>query len=68
MAPMRRCDIDYLPHLTLAAKPDRHAAELLCDTLNRGGLQIAGRLRRLTIGTLLDGKFVDLSHHALALP
>lgn len=65
MAAQRRHDIAYLPHITVAAKPRRGDAEALCERLNRGGLQIAGQLRRLTVGTLQDGMFKDLSQHAL---
>jgi len=65
-APPQRTDLAYMPHITVASLPDRAAAQTLRDALARAGVQVAGRLRRLSIGTLQAGRFYDLSHHALA--
>ena len=66
MAGARRTDIAYLPHITVAAMADAGAADALCATLNAAGIDVAGSLTGLRIGTLQDGGFRTLSHHALA--
>lgn len=66
MAAQRRTEIPYLPHITVAAKADLRAAQALCDELDAAGVDVVGRIDRLTVGMLQDGRFVDLSHHALA--
>lgn len=66
MAAQRRTVLAYLPHITVATKADLRAAQALCDELDAAGVDVAGRLGRLTVGTLQHGRFLDLSHHALA--
>ena len=66
MAAQRRTDLAYLPHITVATKVNLRAAQALCDELGAVGIDVAGRLDRLTIGTLQEGRFLELSHHALA--
>ncbi len=66
MAAQRRTDLAYLPHITVATKAELRAAQALCDELGAAGIDVVGRLDRLTIGTLQDGRFLELSHHALA--
>lgn len=66
MAAQRRKEFAHLPHITVATKTDLRAARALCDELGAAGVDVAGRLDRLTVGTLRHGRFLDLSHHALA--
>lgn len=66
MAPLQRLDLSYVPHMTIASMPDPQAAAAWCDRLNRAGLDVSGRLCRLTIGTLRDGRFHELSQQRLA--
>lgn len=66
MVAQRRTEMAYLPHITVATKADLRSAQALCDELGAAGVDVAGRLDRLTIGTLQEGRFRELSHHVLA--
>ena len=65
MAPLQGLHIAYVPHVTVATLPDLESALALRDRLNRQGVIVPGRLSRLSIGTVQDGRFWDLSWHDL---
>jgi hypothetical protein len=65
MAPLQGLHIAYVPHVTVATLPDLESALALRDRLNRQGVIVPGRLSRLSIGTVQDGRFRDLSWHDL---
>jgi 2'-5' RNA ligase len=65
LRPHLRLDLPYIPHITIGTTTGREEAKQLCDELNRDGVSIQGSLLRLTVGHVEDGKFQNLSSHAL---
>lgn len=60
-----RLDIPFVPHVTLAASPDRAAMKGLCDALNDKGLDIAGTVDALAVAALEDGRLAEVATFAL---
>jgi len=65
LRPYLRLDLPYIPHITIGTTASREEAKQLCDELNRIGVSIEGSLLRLTVGHVEDGKFQNLTSHAL---
>ena len=60
-----RLDLPYIPHITIGTLSSRTEAKTLCDELNRQGVSVEGSLRSLAVGAIENGKFKNLSVHAL---
>jgi 2'-5' RNA ligase len=65
LAPFLRLDAPYVPHVAVATSQDSKHIKDLCDSLNKGGLSMAGSVDRLTMCSLVDGKIRD--DHVLPL-
>lgn len=65
LAPHLRLDLPYVPHITIGVLSDRQQAKDLCDQLNAQGVCVAGALRGLTVGAVVDGTVVTRSTHDL---
>jgi 2'-5' RNA ligase len=65
LRPHLRLDLPYIPHITIGTTASREAAKALCDELNHDGVAIEGSLSRVTVGFAEDGRFQNLSAHAL---
>ncbi|MCZ8158623.1 MAG: 2'-5' RNA ligase family protein [Rhizobiaceae bacterium] len=65
LRPHLRLDLPYIPHITIGTTTSPEEAKQLCDELNRVGVSIQGSLLQLTVGHVEDGKFQNLSSHAL---
>lgn len=66
LAPQRRLDLPFTPHVTIGRCRERAQARRLCDELNATPLQVDGRAEALVVGTVEGGRFVDLARFALA--
>ncbi len=65
LQPSLRLDVPFIPHIRVGTLKDSAAAKALCDELNSHGIRIEGRLQKLTVGALQEGKLNSLSAHAL---
>lgn len=59
LAPFLRLDAPYIPHIAIATSQDAKHVKELCDSLNKGGLSIAGTVDTLTVCSLIDGRIRD---------
>ncbi|MEM8860719.1 MAG: 2'-5' RNA ligase family protein [Chloroflexota bacterium] len=59
--PFHRLDIPFIPHITIATMTDRREAKSLCDTLNQEGIEIAGAIKSLVVGTSEGNRFTKLA-------
>lgn len=60
-----RLDIPFIPHMTLGASSDRHAAKSLCDELNATGSAIHGAIEAISVAALRDGRIHNLATFSL---
>jgi 2'-5' RNA ligase len=65
LRPHLRLDLPYIPHITIGTLGSRQEAKLICDELNRVGVSVEGALSNLSVGFVEDGRFKNLSTHAL---
>lgn len=65
LAPYLRLDQPFTPHVTLGRCPARAQAKRLCDELNAGALQVAGRVEALQVGRVANGRFEVVERFAL---
>jgi len=49
LAPFRRHDIPFVPHITLGRRDSLETAVALCDTLNKDPLDVAGSIEALAV-------------------
>jgi 2'-5' RNA ligase len=66
LAPSRRLQVPYTPHVTIGSCTDFRQAKAWCDALNAEGVDVAGTLSELTVGALRSGSFQVL--HRFQLP
>jgi 2'-5' RNA ligase len=65
MAPHLRKDMHFVAHITIGHAENYDAAVLLCDELNAEGIDITGSIDALVVGSLENGRFVELARFAL---
>ncbi len=65
MAPYLRKDARFVAHITIGHAANLDAAESLCDELNAEGVDIAGSIDALVVGSVEHGRFVELARIAL---
>jgi hypothetical protein len=65
MAPFLRKNKRFVAHMTIGHAVNLDEAASLCDELNVDGVDIAGSIDALVVGTLELGRFVELARIAL---
>ena len=65
LAPHWRKDKDFIAHITVAHAADLGAAERLSDALNVDGIAVAGAIDAVAVGSVENGRFVELARFAL---
>ena len=65
LAPHLRKDKDFIAHITVAHAATLEAAERLSDQLNVDGVAVAGTIDALVVGSVDNGRFVELARFAL---
>ncbi|MBY4678972.1 2'-5' RNA ligase family protein [Marinobacterium arenosum] len=65
LAPHLRLDVPYVPHITIGTLVSQEAAKQLCDSLNAGGVHIAGMVGELQVGTMQADGFQQLGSFKL---
>jgi len=65
LASSLRLQLPYTPHVTIGSCADFRQAKAWCDGLNAQGVDVAGTLSALTVGTLRDGSFQVLRSFAM---
>jgi GNAT superfamily N-acetyltransferase len=68
LAPSLRLQVPYTPHITIGSCADFRQAKAWCDALNGQGVDVAGMLSALTVGTLRGGSFQVLRQFDLMGP
>ncbi len=61
LAELLRLDLPYVPHITVGRSSDRAEVKRWCDTWNDARIDLRGRVDRMAVCRLQDGRLAELA-------